>query len=706
MGLFQPLMRGLFAPLMGPLSGGGGVTTRSQAASRFGSRADGIVLSFVDDTFYAATGYYGSAQVKDTATPANEYNSHPFGLVTYATPTVKLLRGSNGLYRYQKHNLFLNSGAPVTQSIGSIVVNATYQVLVTGSGTVTLTGSGTGVASAGSPVSFTASSVTLTCTVAGGPTTVQVVRTPVEAGYVATTAAKRYDLPFEWDEFGNLLGVLSEQQRINLALWGSDLANAAWVKTNVTAAKTATGITGVANSATTLTATAGAGTVLQTITSASALRLTYCWIKRRTGGGTVEMTQDNGATWAAVTVTSDWTMVSIAAATLANPILGLRLGTNGDAVDVELFQHITGISFTSSPIETFAVTATRLGDNMVAQGVFPVSQTEGTIGGQFEVSRQGLASSRGMDVSASTFSNAFYIVSEASSTTFNVFDGTLQAQLVLNGYTAGLFTRISGSAAPNDFRTYQDGVPSTGNPDVSGTFIGAALEKLGIGNRGNSSLHLEGHVKEAFYFPATSTDDELAALNTPVGSVEKAQSIHLLGDSFLNGTGLQLYVASALDDKVRSVSKDGVGGSSLAAQKIRFDATPWYYDHILVIMDGGLSDDLATAQAAIQAEIAHLTHDRWLFIEGGYGPGTQETGMPERLVIESIHDWINTTYPGHFVPTLAIMQSYSLGDAPDLAAVAAGLWPTSQTSDGLHPNASGQAHLSQIIADAITAAGW
>ncbi|PAQ09742.1 hypothetical protein, partial [Mesorhizobium temperatum] len=277
-----PLGLGLTSPLVGQRG------SPSQAAARFGSRTDGIVLSFVDDTFYATTGYYGSARVKDIATPANNYNSHPFGLLTYTSPTVKMVRGSNGLYRYQKHNLFLNSGAPVTQSITTLA-NATYQVLVTGSGTVTLTNAGTGVASAGSPVSFTASSGTLTCTVAGGPTTVQVVRTPVEAGYVATTAARLFDLPYEWDEFGNLLGILTEDQRVNLALWGSDLTNAVWVKTNITAAKTATGITGVANSATTLTATAANGTALQSITSASASRITYCWIKRRTGTGTVEM---------------------------------------------------------------------------------------------------------------------------------------------------------------------------------------------------------------------------------------------------------------------------------------------------------------------------------------------------------------------------------------------------------------------------------
>ncbi|MER9092221.1 hypothetical protein NKI34_14060 [Mesorhizobium sp. M0700] len=265
---------------------------------------------------------------------------------------------------------------------------------------------------------------------------------------------------------------------------------------------------------------------------------------------------------------------------------------------------------------------------------------------------------------------------------------------------------MAASASANDFRSYHDGLPATNNPDTAGTFFTAPIAKLAIGGRGDGINNLEGHVKEVFYFPSASTNDELAALNTPVGPVEKAQSIHLLGDSFLNGEGILLKIARDLNNKVRSVSKDGVGGSSLGAQRTRFNATPWYYDHILIIVDGGLSDSLATAQSAIPEEISRLTHDRWLYIENGYSPGIDETGMPERLVQDSIHEWLIATYPTHYVPTLAIMQTYSDGSPSDVAAVAAGLWPTSQTTDGLHPGGTGQIHLSEIIIDAVNARGW
>jgi hypothetical protein len=86
-------------------------------------------------------------------------------------------------------------------------------------------------------------------------------------------------------------GLLMEEQRVNLCLHSDDLTNAAWVKTSATAAKTAIGPDGVANSASTLTATAAHGHARQDITSASAQRVTSIYAKRRTGTGDVTLSQ-------------------------------------------------------------------------------------------------------------------------------------------------------------------------------------------------------------------------------------------------------------------------------------------------------------------------------------------------------------------------------------------------------------------------------
>ncbi len=84
-------------------------------------------------------------------------------------------------------NLFLNSDVPVTQNITTTAQD--YTVTVEGSGTVTLSGTATGVASEGSPLTVTATAGTLTCTVAGGPDTVQVEAGLFGTSYIPTVGA-------------------------------------------------------------------------------------------------------------------------------------------------------------------------------------------------------------------------------------------------------------------------------------------------------------------------------------------------------------------------------------------------------------------------------------------------------------------------------------------------------------------------------------
>ena len=106
--------------------------------------------------------------------------------------------------------------------------------------------------------------------------------------YVPTTTAAVYSLPRDYNPTtGAALGVLVEEARTNLCLYSDDFTNVAWVKSNLTAAKTATGPDGAANSASTLTATAANGVARQAISSVSAARSGSVYLKRRTGTGAV-----------------------------------------------------------------------------------------------------------------------------------------------------------------------------------------------------------------------------------------------------------------------------------------------------------------------------------------------------------------------------------------------------------------------------------
>jgi hypothetical protein len=157
------------------------------------------------------------------------------------------------------------------------------------------------------------------------------------------------------------LAYLGEGAATNRALHSRDLTQAAWVKTNCTAAKDVTGADGTANGASRLTATGANATCLQTVTLASSVRKQSAYVRRITGTGVVEMTTNGGSTWTALTFTGDWTPVEIPAVTLANPEFGFRLATSGDVIGVDFVQN-EGALRKSSPIVTGATVATRPAD--------------------------------------------------------------------------------------------------------------------------------------------------------------------------------------------------------------------------------------------------------------------------------------------------------------------------------------------------------
>lgn len=179
------------------------------------------------------------------------------------------------------------------------------------------------------------------------------------SGTVRLAAADK--LRVEWvdldgDGVRETCGLLLEGTRTNVVLWNRDLTNAAWTKVNVTAAKDQIGVDGVASGASKITASAANGTCLQAITLASSARAQSCYVKRVTGSGVINMTMDNGATWTAITVTAAYTRVTIPTQTLANPTVGFRIVTNGDAIAVDYVQNENGAFYSSViPVTTVAV---------------------------------------------------------------------------------------------------------------------------------------------------------------------------------------------------------------------------------------------------------------------------------------------------------------------------------------------------------------
>jgi hypothetical protein len=170
--------------------------------------------------------------------------------------------------------------------------------------------------------------------------------------------------------------ILSLQNELNTTIEYDDIS----VKeATMSVSPTATGLDGIANTATTLTATAADAIILQPISLASAARCASAYVKRRTGTGTISFTQDGGSTWTDITSQingSTWSRVQITS-TLANPSVGFKISTSGDAIDVDCVQNEAG-AVATSPIVTTAAAITRNADSDTYQTASNWSDTAGT----------------------------------------------------------------------------------------------------------------------------------------------------------------------------------------------------------------------------------------------------------------------------------------------------------------------------------------
>jgi hypothetical protein len=272
---------------------------------------------------------------------------------------------------------------------------------------------------------------------------------------------------------------------------------------------TATGPDGVANSATTVTATAGNATVLQAVIAASTTYISSCYIKRRTGTGTVEITQNNGTTWTAVTVTAGWTRVSLPAATALNPTAGLRIVTSGDAVDVAFFQCEASTAPTSV-ILTGASQGTRTADVALVTGTNFSSWYNQTEGSMLAVFSSFLPSGSGAiyTVSNGTAGTRWAASPSLANINHALFVISNQASINIGGYAPNTILKSAFGVKLNSVQAAVNGV--LGTEDTLANI--PTVNRLSIGSSASGSLQLTGHIRSLTYYPTRLTNAELQAL--------------------------------------------------------------------------------------------------------------------------------------------------------------------------------------------------
>lgn len=310
------------------------------------------------------------------------------------------------------------------------------------------------------------------------------------------------------------LGLRLTGARTNLCLWNRDLTNAAWVASNVTPLKDQAGIDGAANAASSITATAGNGTILQSITSGSASRMQSAYVKRLTGSGTINMTMDGGTTWTVITVTASYAKVTVPNATLANPQVGFRLVTNGDAIAVDFAQNEVG-AFAGDPIPTTSASATQGADSLVIgpTGGVPVTGWNASAGTLFTKGTSALGVAIGNQRYAifqdASGTNEWGVARASADRTAHWSSSVVDvATGVINDNTA--FKLVAAGAANDVAVSLNGAAPATSGAQSPP----GSVDRLSLGNRAAGDRSLEGYLSQVAYWPSRLSNADLQRLST------------------------------------------------------------------------------------------------------------------------------------------------------------------------------------------------
>jgi len=262
---------------------------------------------------------------------------------------------------------------------------------------------------------------------------------------------------------------------------------------------TATGLDGIANTATTLTATAADAIILQPISLASAARCASAYVKRRTGTGTISFTQDGGSTWTDITSqinSSTWSRVQIPS-TLANPSVGFKISTSGDAIDVDCVQNEAG-AVATSPIVTTTAAITRNGDSLTYQTAGNIDFAMGTAYCEAQLT------------SATSTRRAIYVGAVAAS----FIDGSTTVWKAYDGTNTVIKSGLSDISTAKRKRVISWGtglkVSGDGLAPASGSFDGA----FGSGASMEIGQNINGYIGPVAIYNYQMTDAELQALTT------------------------------------------------------------------------------------------------------------------------------------------------------------------------------------------------
>lgn len=307
-------------------------------------------------------------------------------------------------------------------------------------------------------------------------------------------------------------GLLIEGSATNLLNWSESFAtsggtNNNWADTNLTRTSTNNADPAGGTTALRITASAGNGTIISSAALGTSAERTFSvWLRRVTGTGNIQYTQNNGTNWTTQAITSSWVRYTFTH-TVAHRV-GIRIVTSGDAIEIWGAQLETS-SDASSYIPTGASQVTRNADecqllNLTTMGF---NASEGTIYTDVGVRRN-------------TGSQRNYTFLPASGTNNQIFEGSGTA---LNVYSSGSFvaqigtsllsaSKIAAVYKVNDYAVSINGAAVV--TDTSGA-VPSSLTKLTIGGSiANATAYANGHIRVFKYWPTRLPNATLQSLTT------------------------------------------------------------------------------------------------------------------------------------------------------------------------------------------------
>lgn len=346
------------------------------------------------------------------------------------------------------------------------------------------------------------------------------------SGLVATATAG--NPRFEYDTNGNPRGILIEGSATNLVYHSETFrltavaAEPFWADSASVSRGTDTAPDGTAGAAVSFVASGAVGTVIQTAAVGTSANRTFSFWAKRTGGGTVEYTLDNGSTWTAVTITANWVRYT-ATATNANQRVGFRVATGaGTSIWGAMLEAGTG---STSYVPSGASQGSRAFDycemgniaalnysttngSMLYEGQF--SQFRAT---SFATMRTAFCTAAGAVEAFGAFAYGATMYPTAQDASVNTALATITPAMTINTNFRAAWS-LNASLASGEVRGCINGgsIAASGSTGMSAT---ATPTILTIGGRPSYGAHYPcGTIKRVKYWPTTLSDATLQSITT------------------------------------------------------------------------------------------------------------------------------------------------------------------------------------------------